>query len=138
MKQEAKQEAKQAVKAANAPMAAGKWTYASSQLIPVMQSPFPLPAPDENPGHYTIGPVAAGTPKSKAPESKASPAAKPSATASQCAPVPECATASGEVRRKTRGVTRPRPPVNTQEEAQAGPATRSSISSSAATKIPTA
>ena len=43
-----------------------------------------------------------------------------------------------EVRRKTRGVKRPRRPVNTQEEAQMGPATRSTGSSSAATKIPTA
>ena len=66
IKQEAKQEAKQAAKAASSLKAAVKRTSASSQLARLMESPFPLPAPDENPRHNTIGPVAAGGPKSKA------------------------------------------------------------------------
>ena len=62
--------------------AAGKRTSASSQLSRLMESPFPLPAPDENPRHDTTGPVVAGTPKSKVSQSKASLAAKLSANAS--------------------------------------------------------
>ena len=138
MKQDAKQEAKQATKVASTLKAAGKRTSASSQSSRLMKSPFPVPAPDENSRHDTTGPVAAGTPNSKASQSKASPATKPFASASQSAHVPEATVATGEVKRKTRGVKRPRPPFNTQEEAQTGPATRSSSSTSAATKIPTA
>ena len=138
MKQEAKEEAKQATKAASSLKAAGKRTSASSQLARLMESPFPLLAPEENPWHDTFGPLAAGAPKSKASQSKASPSAKPSANASQSAPVTKATATSTEVQRKSRGMKRPRPPVNTQEEAQTGPATRSTSSSSEATKIPAA
>ena len=82
MKEEAKQEAKQAARATITLKAASKRTSASSQLSRLMESPYPLPAPDENPWHDTTGPVAAGTPKSKASKSKASPAAKPSTSTS--------------------------------------------------------
>ena len=119
-KQKAKQGAKQAAKASSSVKAHGKMTSASSQRACLMESPFPFPAPDENPQHDTIGLVAGGAPKSKVFQSKASPSAKPSAGTSQPAPVPKATAASTEVQRKTRGVKRPRSPVNTQEEPQTG------------------
>ena len=75
MKQKAKHEAKQATRAANTRKEAGKRSSASSELSRLIESPFPLPAPDENPRHDKTGPVAFGTPKSKVSQSKASPAA---------------------------------------------------------------
>ena len=89
MKQEAKQEDKQAASPANTLKATRKRTSASSQLSRLMESPFPLLAPDENPRHDTTGPVAASTPKRKVSQSKACPVAKPSPSASQSARVPE-------------------------------------------------
>ena len=112
MKQEAKQDAKQAITEASTLKAAGKRTSASSQVSRLLESFFPLPAPDENPRHNTTGPIAAGTLQSKASEFKVSPTAKPFANASQSAPVLEATAASAEVQQKTRGVKRPRPPVN--------------------------
>ena len=73
MKQEVKHEAKQAAWAASTPKATGKRTSASSQLSRLMESPFPLLALDENPRHDTTWPLATGTPKSKASQSKAAP-----------------------------------------------------------------
>ena len=94
MKQEAKHEAKQAAKAASMLKETGKRTSASSRVSRLMESAFRLPAPDENPRHDTTRPIAAGTLKSKVSQSKASPAAKPSASASQSAPIPEATAAN--------------------------------------------
>ena len=66
IKQEAKQDAKQAATVASTLKVAGKRTGTSSQLSRLMESPFPLLSPDENPQHDITEPVVAGTPKTKA------------------------------------------------------------------------